>query len=129
MEELQLVLPSGGSPISTSSVPPFRSVARSFDVGVDGLDEPVTTLEDALRSRSRALAERLEMVAAAGALLLRLRTDEDGEPVVLFVRGLQHAGAPGFEGLVALRDLLQEVGAPPCSSWATPPRTPMRPGR
>lgn len=101
-----------GSPDIDQLGATFRSVVRSFDVAPESLAEPAQTLEDAMRSRSQALAERLETIAAAGAVLLKLRTERDREPVVIFVRGLQHAGEAGFEGLVVLRDLLQEVRAP-----------------
>ncbi len=90
----------------------LRSVMRSFDHGVEGLEEPALALEEALRSRSRALSDRLETIATAGAILLQLRTSVDGEPVVVFVRGLQQAGAAGFEALVSLRSDLRAVHAP-----------------
>jgi tetratricopeptide (TPR) repeat protein/predicted Ser/Thr protein kinase len=63
------------------------------------------------RSPGLTLAERLSALKDAVARLLRARAQADRAPVIVFVRGLQHAGTIGFEALVALRESVRAVSA------------------
>ncbi|MEQ1564445.1 MAG: protein kinase [Myxococcota bacterium] len=91
----------------------LSQLARSF-----GADASQTVLEAAQavrlveRSPGIAVSERLAALRIAAADLLRERASLDGAPVIVFVRGLQHAGPVGFEALVALREQLRLEPAP-----------------
>ena len=90
----------------------MSGVARSC--GAQPPLEAVPLLErlDAMEHAvSLSVAERLEVVRSAGAQLLALRSRADHKPVLLLVRGLQHAGPVGFEALVGLREELRSAGA------------------
>lgn len=90
---------------------------------------------DALRRAERAedlpAAERLEILRTAGAGVLAERALADDRPIVLFVRGLEEAGAMAFEALVGLREGLRERRArvlfvADCLETADDPASPPR---
>ncbi len=88
-------------------------LSRTF--GADAppaLIDPIQAIRSVSRSTSLSVAERLETLHRAGAVLIRERTRADAAPLVLLARGLQHAGPVGFEALVGLREELRTIGAP-----------------
>jgi len=89
----------------------LRDVAVSLpdNMGAD-CRRAVEAIQSARGSRSRSASERLEVVRQHGAKIISARALADGNPVILLVRGLQNAGAVGFEAMVGLRDEL--VGEP-----------------
>lgn len=88
-------------------------LGRSFGADATAeVIEAVQAVKHVERSTSLSIAERLEVLRVAGAMLVRARTRADGAPLVLFVRGLQHAGPVGFEALVGLREELRIEPAP-----------------
>jgi len=74
--------------------------------------EYIRALQEVEQAQSLSVAERLEVLRSAGAGLFAERCRLDGRPVVLMVRGLQHAGPVGFEALVGLREEISERAAP-----------------
>jgi hypothetical protein len=85
-------------------------VARSFATGEPTppvVADAVEAIRLTERSTSVSIAERLAVLRLAGADLLRGRASQDEGPVVIFVRGLQYAGAVGYEALVGIREQLQ----------------------
>lgn len=75
-----------------------KSVAKALEV-----------LEEVKDARGLSVAERLERARLAAQTLLSVLTRSSKKPVVLFMRGLQHTGAVGYELLVALRETVQEA--------------------
>lgn len=87
-------------------------LARSFGSKAPARLEPhVEALRRAERDEHLPAADRLELLLSAGATILAERAMVDDRPIVLFLRGLQEAGAMGFEALVGLREALRELGA------------------
>ena len=74
--------------------------------------EYIRALQEVEQAQSLSVAERLEVLRSAGAGLFAERCRLDGRPVVLMVRGLQHAGPVGFEALVGLREEISERAEP-----------------
>ncbi|MEN0062852.1 MAG: protein kinase [Myxococcota bacterium] len=87
-------------------------VSRSFgNLSTDEIQSDADAIERMVQATSLAVAERLEVVRQAGARLLDRRAHTDQNPVIVFVRGLQHAGAVGYEALAGLRQELASLGS------------------
>jgi len=87
------------------------SMSRSFGGNASpDLVDHVQAIRAMARSTSLSVAERLETLRTAGAALMHARTVVDDAPLVLLTRGLQHAGAVGFEAIVGLREELRALG-------------------
>ncbi|HHO52805.1 MAG TPA: hypothetical protein ENK18_18500, partial [Deltaproteobacteria bacterium] len=88
-------------------------LSRSFSGSVEAeVIEPAQAIHETSRETSLSVAERLQTLRLAGALLLNARAKQDQGPVVILIRGLQHAGSVGHEALVGLREELQDLRAP-----------------
>ncbi len=72
----------------------------------------IRALLDVERATSLSIAERLEVLRSAGAQLLAVRGRLDQHPILLQIRGLQHAGPVGFEAIVGLREEIAALRAP-----------------
>ncbi len=89
------------------------SLVRSFGGDAPAAARPhIESLQGVARARSLSVAERLEVLRTAGAQLIAQRCRLDDKPLLLVVRGLQHAGPVGFEALVGLREELAALDAP-----------------
>ncbi len=88
------------------------TLTRTFDGATAESLEPVRLIGEMTRSPSLSVPERLKVLQSAGAQLFRVRAHTDRHPVVLLVRGLQHAGGVGYEALVGLRDEVHAVSVP-----------------
>ncbi|MEZ4239172.1 MAG: serine/threonine-protein kinase [Myxococcota bacterium] len=64
------------------------------------------------KSAFHSVEERIEVLRIAGADLVRERCAFDEAPLLVLVRGLQHAGPVGFEALAALRDQIRLYPSP-----------------
>jgi tetratricopeptide (TPR) repeat protein len=90
----------------------FLAVGQHFASKPRSVQRAVDTLEEVRDERKLAVAERLEKARMAAQTLLAVLTRSSKKPVVLFVRGLQHTGAVGYELLVALRETVKEAELP-----------------
>ncbi|MCA9490113.1 MAG: protein kinase, partial [Myxococcales bacterium] len=87
----------------------LTDLARTFGAGASvDVVEAVQDLRQVRRSTGLSVAERLEVIRQVAATLVRERTRLDKTPLVLIVRGLQHAGPVGFEAIVGLREELRQ---------------------
>jgi serine/threonine protein kinase len=76
-----------------------------------GMVEALDEVQAARGSLGKSASERLEVIRKFGAKIISARATADENPVILLVRGVQNAGAIGFEAMVLLRDqLIQEPG-------------------
>jgi hypothetical protein len=78
--------------------------------------EAVVEAEAAIRQVDRSelhpVADQIEVLKIAGADLVRERCALDQAPLLVLVRGLQHAGPVGFEALAALREQIRTYPSP-----------------
>jgi len=72
----------------------------------------IRALLEVEQATSLSIAERLEVLRSAGAQLLAVRGRLDKKPLLLQIRGLQHAGPVGFEAIVGLREEIAALRAP-----------------
>ncbi len=91
----------------------LASLGRTFGVAASTVAmDLVQQIRHMERASSLSVAERLEVLRAAGAALIAERSRLDSQPIVLLVRGLQHAGPVGFEALVGLREKIRALRTP-----------------
>ncbi|MEQ1501286.1 MAG: protein kinase, partial [Myxococcota bacterium] len=112
----------------------WRAVTLFFRKGADDLDQFTAMLTELTRtwgadvpsevveiaqlirhierSSGLAVADRLAALRQPAVDLVRARCWADEAPLVVFVRGLQHAGPVGFEALVTLREQIRTQPVP-----------------
>lgn len=95
------------------------------------LEKHAEALRRAERAEHLPAAERLEILLSAGSAILAERALADDQPIVVFLRGLQEAGAMGFEAVVGLREALRKRNArvlfvADCLETADDPASPAR---
>ncbi len=90
----------------------FLKLGEHFISKPQSVQRALDTLRDVREARGLSVAERLDRIRGAGTVLLAVLTQSSGLPVVLLLRGLQHAGPVGYELIVALRETIQESNLP-----------------
>jgi len=90
----------------------FLQLGDHFISKPESISNALAILAEVKSSRGLSVAERLDRIRGAGTTLLSILTQSSNNPVILLLRGLQHAGPVGYELLVALRETVQEAALP-----------------
>ncbi|MEZ4316736.1 MAG: protein kinase [Myxococcota bacterium] len=90
----------------------FLRIGDHFVNKPTSVQDALDILREVQDSRGLSVAERLDRIRAAGASLLAILNRSSKQPIILLLRGLQHAGPVGYELIVALRETLRELQLP-----------------
>ncbi|MCP5157700.1 MAG: hypothetical protein H6983_26240, partial [Ectothiorhodospiraceae bacterium] len=90
----------------------FLRLGDHFVSKPQSIADALDVLREVKGARGLSVAERLDRIRGAGSTLLAVLTRSSNAPVVLLLRGLQHAGPVGYELIVALRETIQEASMP-----------------